>query len=217
MAPSSDVHRNLLQLLLDRGVYPEDQLLDALRDCIEAHPSEAKRAKLKLRGEPERDAKLLGAAIDAINSQLQPLKLMIAKSKFRHDKKTYYGLVNLDEDELAKAAQPLSKLQQEFFHAIVNAILGASGKRLDKDAAGALGRGLSAKMADREVRDCLKRLEEGHWLLETAEGDYLLGVRTVMQRGYLTDEAGAQGSGSAGGSAANVVDVDDGGGPQFVD
>ena len=201
----SDVHRNVTQLLLDQGVYSEDKLLDVLRACIEAHPAEAKRVKLKMKNDSERDNKLLATVVEAINTQLEPLGLKVAKMKFR--KTPYYGLVNLVEDDLAKAAQPLGKAEQEYFHRLVGEILGAPGSKLDHTQAESLGKELSTKMPLQEVRACLLRLENAHWLLQTDEGEYLLGVRSELQRRYLKDEAD-EGEG-AGGSGPGVVEMDE--------
>ena len=53
-----------------------------------------------------------------------------------------------------------------------------------------MGRELSAtsKLSISDAGKCLERLERGQWLFKSDEGYYSLGVRTEMQRRYLSSD-----------------------------
>ena len=134
-AESSDVHRNITQLLLDEGIFPEATLIDHLGECADRHDKEAKRAKIKMH-QDGRDAETLKKVVEKINGQLQPLGLMIArmKSKITGQYEVYYGLVNVQDDSFAKQ-EWLKKPEQEFFHKLVEAITDSDDKQVEAVAA----------------------------------------------------------------------------------
>merc|ERR1712005_62304 len=81
MASSSDVHRNICQLLLDEGVKSEEDLLDNLGECIDRHKESAKRARVKLHDDVNKNAATLESIVQVINDQLQPLGFKVARMK----------------------------------------------------------------------------------------------------------------------------------------
>ena len=125
MSTTTDVHRNIAQLVLDEGIFSEEQLIELLGDCIDKYKDDAKRARLKRTHDEMKDAKTLEAVVESINLQLKPLSLMIArmKSKISGSWETYYGVVNLNEDDGFAKQGWLSKSEQEFFHKLIEEIL----------------------------------------------------------------------------------------------
>ena len=111
--------------MLDEGIFSEEQLIELLGDCIDKYKDDAKRARLKRMHDEMKDAKTLEAVVESINLQLKPLSLMIArmKSKISGSWETYYGVVNLNEDDGFAKQGWLSKSEQEFFHKLIEEIL----------------------------------------------------------------------------------------------
>ena len=81
-AEYGDVHRNLLQLLLDRGVFTEQDLLKKFAECIQEHKDDAKRAKLRYHSDdPERNLKALQSVVDQLDEQLKTLGMKVARMR----------------------------------------------------------------------------------------------------------------------------------------
>jgi hypothetical protein len=216
---SSDVHRNICQLLLDRGVFSEDDLLEQLGECIDRHKHAAKRAKLTLKHDDARDRKMLHEVVDHISKQLTPLGLKVArvKSRVMGTHLLYYGIVNLDEDDGFGKQEWLSKSEQEFFYKVVAEILSSDDKEIDSVAAQNLGQDLTSttKLTNSQACKCLERLELGQWLAKSDDGIYSLGVRTEIQRQYWSEEPTKGGGATQGarstqeaGSSQAVQEVD---------
>ena len=211
---TTDCHRNVCQLLLDRGVYKEDELAEAWQEVVGRYPKDAKRAKLSLKHDEVRDRETLMKVVDSCNESLEPLGLKIAKMKQQdRDSKawiTYYGIVNLVEDDKYATQTWMSKSEQEFFHKLVAEILGSDPKELESSLAIAIGRDLESttKLAASEAEKCLERLTHGQWLALSNEGYYSLGVRTELQRRYMSEDIAAAASQTAD-PAANVENLDD--------
>ena len=188
------VHRNICQLLLEVGIFSKPQLIELLGQCIDAHKAEATRGRLKRKHDETKDAETLEKVIDTINAQLKPLALMVARMKSRNREskewETYYGVVNLnDEDGFGKQGW-LSKSEQEFFHRLVEEIVDSDSKEVEAVVAANMGRDLSAttKLSVSDAGECLKRLERGQWLAKSDDGFYSLGVRTELQRRYMNED-----------------------------
>lgn len=196
-----DVHRNVTQLLLDQGVFCEDDLLELFSECVERHAKEAKRAKLKIQHDPDRDKRTLQQVVDLINGNLDPLGLKVVRHRYRNGPppdgawQTYYGVVNLNEDDGFAKQEWLSKSEQEFFHKLVGEILAAESKTVDELDATNSARELTAtaKLSPSEARECLAKLKEGKWLTMDDDGNYGLGVRTELQGRYLREMPTAEG------------------------
>ena len=188
------VHRNICQLLLEKGIFSKPELIDLLGDCIEKHKSEASRGRLKRKHDEVKDGETLDKVLQTINAQLQPLGLKVARMKSRDREsnawETYYGVVNLNEEDGFGKQGWLSKSEQEFFHKLVDEILESESKQVEAVVASNMGRDLSAtsKLSVSDAGKCLKRLEEGQWLTKSDEGYFSLGVRTELQRRYLSEE-----------------------------
>ena len=188
------MHRNICQLLLEKGIFSKPELIDLLGDCIERHKSEATRGRLKRRHDEDKDAETLEKVVQTINAQLKPLGLMIARMKSRDREsqlwETYYGVVNLNEDDGFGRQGWLNKSEQEFFHKLVEEILDSESKQVEAVVAANMGRDLSAttKLSVGDAGKCLKRLEDGQWLTKSDEGYFSLGVRTELQRRYMSED-----------------------------
>lgn len=189
---TTHVHRNVAQLLLDEGIFSETTLVDHLGECIERYKDDAKRARLKRTHDDKKDQEMLNGVVTTINVQLEPLGLKVArmKSRISGDWERYYGIVNLNEDDFSKQDW-LSKSEQEFFHKLVEEILESETKQIDAVDAANMGRTLSAtsKLSASDAGKCLERLERGQWLSKSDDGNYSLGVRTELQRRYLTEDS----------------------------
>lgn len=188
---TTDCHRNMCQLLLDHGVFSEDELLEQLGESIERHKRDIadkrESKRLKLHHEEQRDLKTLAAVIEHINEQIEPFGMKVARMKSQTSGtwQVYYGVVNLAEEDGFKQ-EWLSKSEQEFFHLLVGEIIGSDSKQIESSEAAALGRDLSqTKLSAAEAHRCLERLELGQWLAKSDDGHYSLGVRTELQRRYM--------------------------------
>ena len=95
MVALSDVHRNLLQMLLHEGAYSQQDLLDLFEQCVDSHHGSAKVARIKWRpGDDEaNEATLERMLMTEMNTYLDPIGLKVAKK--RHRSRLHYGLVNL--------------------------------------------------------------------------------------------------------------------------
>ena len=191
----TDVHRNVVQLVLSQGLFRESELLDLLARCIDTHKQEAKRARLKYNADDhDTNLKTLSSVVDVANEKLLPLGMKIArmKSKAHGQADTYYGVVDLNTDDaFSKFANPLSTAEQEFFHKLVSAILASGNKAIESDEVHGLVNELTTSRLGRgEIKELLERLEREGWLVESDDGSsYSLGVRTELQRRYInTDE-----------------------------
>ena len=70
----------MVQLLLERGVFSEAELLDLLTQCVNAYPSDAKREKIKLLGD-ERDKEVLdNVVLREITALLEPLAMKVCRA-----------------------------------------------------------------------------------------------------------------------------------------
>ena len=69
-AAASIVHKNLMQLLLGIGAITQEELMSKLEECIQTHPNEAKRAKLRLVEDVDKDKATLDAVVKVLNDQL---------------------------------------------------------------------------------------------------------------------------------------------------
>ena len=70
----------MVQLLLERGVFSEAELLDLLTQCVNAYPDDAKRAKIKLVGD-ERDKEVLdNVVLREITALLEPLAMKVPEA-----------------------------------------------------------------------------------------------------------------------------------------
>ena len=201
VARMGDVQRNMCQLLLAHGIFSERQLLDLFEQCIVQHKADAKRARLTHTGDDDKDRRTLMAVIDALNGQLESLGMKIAKLRSRASgsEDWYYGVVNLGgDDPFSRLADSLNKAEQEYFHKLITRILESEdmeGDRLclESELAISVRQDLSsAKMTQNEAVACLERLERGNWLAKSDEGNYSLGVRTELQRRYLTAKPEAE-------------------------
>lgn len=196
-AEYGDVHRNLLQLLLDRGVFTEQDLLKKFAECIQEHKDDAKRAKLRYHSDdPERNLKALQSVVDQLDEQLKTLGMKVARmrSKASGVQETYFGIVDLNSsDTFSKLASPLGKAEQEFFRRVVADILASEDKEIDSASAKNIGRDLTtSKLNGAEAEACLERLERGFWLVKAVYDDevrYKLGVRSEFQQRYAPTEA----------------------------
>ena len=194
-----DVLRNLTQLLLDRGVFTEHDLLERFAACLDTHKHDAKRAKLRYHAvdqdsenaerNAERNLKALQAVVASTNDQLKTLGMMVkrTKSKASGTQETYYGLVDLNSnDDFSKLATTLTKSEQEYFRKVVTQILGSDDKQVCSADAKNIGRDLtSSKLNASEAEGCLEKLERGSWLAKRVGDDevlYTLGVRTELQQ-----------------------------------
>ena len=190
---------HVTQLLLDQGVFSEDDLLELFSECVERHAKEAKRAKLKIQHDPDRDKRTLQQVVDLINGNLDPLGLKVVRHRYRNGPppdgawQTYYGVVNLNEDDGFAKQEWLSKSEQEFFHTLVGQILGSDDGQIDAVEATNLRHDASstAKLSGDAASKCLEQLELGQWLAKSDDGFYSLGVRTELQRRYWSDDAPA--------------------------
>ena len=187
------MHRNVCQLLLEHGVFGEEDLIDRLGDCIDRHKQDAKRLKIKRHDDESRNQQQLGKVVDQVNAQLEPLQLKVARmrSKISGEWLTYYGVVNLNEDDaLGAHAVSLSKSEQEFFHRLVGDILSCDERRVEATEATNIGRDLvsTTRLSAADANRCLEKLELGQWLAKSDDGFYSLGVRTELQRRYMSDD-----------------------------
>lgn len=193
----TDCHRNVCQVLLDQGVITESALIDAFGEVLDRYKPEAKRARLSLKGEEDKDRKTLQTVVETCNGGLEPLGLKIARMRHKDSSasdedsawNTYYGVVNLVEDDAKQ--DWMSKSEQEFFHKLVIEILDSEGKHLESQEAIAIGRDLEAttKLSASDANNYLDRLTRAQWLAKSDDGYYSLGVRTELQRRYLKSDA----------------------------
>ena len=144
---------------------------------------------------------MLTTVVEDINKQLEPLGLKVARMKSRNGSDSgafqlYYGVVNLDEEDGWGKQGWLSKSEQEFFHKLVGEILGSDEKRVEASDATNLGRDLTStsKLTASDAGKCLEKLELGQWLFKSDDGFYSLGVRTELQRRYMSEEPKDDGS-----------------------
>ena len=148
-----------------------------------------------------KDGEILRKVVEQVNVLLKPLGLMIARMKSRSagEYQVYYGLVNLNEDDGFAKQGWLNKSEQEFFHKLVDEILESEGKQIEAVAAANMGRELSAtsKLTVSDAGRCLERLERGQWLAKSEDGQYSLGVRTELQRRYLSSDGGGKAGASS--------------------
>lgn len=193
----TDCHRNVCQVLLDQGVITESALFDAFSEVLDRHKSDAKRARLSLKGDDEKDRKTLQSVIDTCNEGLEPLGLKIARMRHKDGSasdednawSTYFGVVNLVEEDARQ--DWMNKSEQEFFHKLVIEILGSDDKQVESQEAVAIGRDLEAtsKLSASDANNYLDRLTRAQWLAKSDDGYYSLGVRTELQRRYLASDA----------------------------
>ena len=191
-------HRNVVQILLDQGVLSEQVFLETFGEVVQRYQHEAKRARIALKGDEEKDKKTLVQAVDLCNERLEPLGLKIAKMKHKDREgadgqegtwNTYYGVVNLVEEDTKQ--DWMGKSEQEFFHKLVMEILGSDTKQIESQEATSIGRDLESttKLNPTEANRCLERLTQGQWLAKSDDGYYSLGVRTELQRRYLASDS----------------------------
>ena len=105
--------------------------------------------------------------------------------RFKYDGAIWYGIVNL-RDEPSRLGSNLTNPQQEFFDKMVAAILASEEKAVEETDALALRLELKAgKLSIEDATSCLRSLVAAHWLYLDGEA-YALGVRSALQRMYLT-------------------------------
>jgi len=190
---ATDVHRNVMQLLLGAGAVTEEDLLSKLGECIETHRDDAKRAKLKLVGDHDKEKAVLDGVVSVLNSQLDALAMKVAKVRSKHDKHVYYGLVNLRSDDFIKQGTNLDKGEQELFYKILEAIDACHDKDIEEMVAHNKRLDCQPRVSSEDATACLQQLEHGQWLHKSDDGVFSLGVRILLQRMY----AGTESSGDA--------------------
>lgn len=183
----SDVHRNLLQLLLGSGALRENDLLELCRQCVDAHKDDARRMGVRMTSDDERDRRTLDRLMTLdINAAVDPFGMKVAKRRHA-DGNVYFGLVNLRDDAAAKLATPLSKPQQEFAHKLIAAISANENKSINEIDAQNVRTEVAEKLSASDTAACLQRLESGGWL-DKSDDVFKLGVRTELQHMYTRDE-----------------------------
>ena len=183
-AAASIVHKNLMQLLLGVGAITQEELISKLEECIQTHPNEAKRAKLRLVEDVDKDKATLDAVVKVLNDQLESLGMKVAKGK--HDKKVYYGLVNLRSDDLVKHGTNLDKGEQDFLHKILDEIdaCDETPKEIEEMVAHNKRNECQPRLNSDDASACLQQLEHEQWLYKSDEGNFSLGIRIILQRMY---------------------------------
>lgn len=170
--PRTPPAQNIVQLLLEMGVFSEPDLLDLLSQCLEAHKESARRAGLRWHDENTgSNQKTLEAVISDCSKQLEPLgmkvaplppaarcggalgglltgaaprRAQVARTRSRVDKTTYYGVVNiLSSDPFAQLANSLNAKEREFFHVLEREMSAKEKGSLEAMEATSLGRELS--------------------------------------------------------------------------
>ena len=191
-AAASIVHKNMMQLLLGVGAITQEELMSKLEECIQTHPNEAKRAKLRVATAGamvedkvvDQDKATLDAVVKVLNDQLEALGMKIAKGK--HDKKVYYGLVNLRSDDLVKHGTNLDKGEQDFLHKILDEIdaCDETPKEIEEMVAHNKRNECQPRLNSDDASACLQQLEHEQWLYKSDEGNFSLGIRIILQRMY---------------------------------
>ncbi|KAL1511608.1 hypothetical protein AB1Y20_006402 [Prymnesium parvum] len=196
MAASSDVHRNLVQLFLEHGVFSESTLLDLLAQCIDAFPIDARRHNIRLTGSDTDKETLDRVAKLEISELLEPLAMKVAKRRYGVDKQMYYGLINLRNDSFAKLSNNLSEKELEFFHAILREVSSEGGSAFitEADALSLIpSLKLLPRISDKDAKACIMKLVAGKWLCSKEDG-LGAGIRYELQRMYEGAPAAASSS-----------------------
>lgn len=169
------MRRLVLQLLLSHGVLNEEELKAGLRSAAAACGCAEDT---------------IAQALDALNSQLEPIGLEVRRVLDEETGEASYGIANLRDDELSRAAAAFRPEELERVRELVEAVIDAEGSLAPEEAVRIARRDTGPIAAADQL---LARLQRLGYLQRQAggRGAYTLGRRAFLElRTYLEERYG---------------------------
>jgi hypothetical protein len=187
-----DLHRLMLQHLMAAGAIGEDDLLDLTQSLVRGYARDLGNSPYRKYNDGRLSKASVDECVSVLNKELEFFALKVAKAHFAVDKKFYYGVVNLVNDEAAQKASSFSPPQVALFSKVKGAIQeaqrGDQPGSVDCMAAENLGRtlGVGVALDAGQSEEAIRKLVESKWLSHVQDGDdvYQLGPRSILNAQY---------------------------------
>ncbi|KAJ1624518.1 Non-structural maintenance of chromosomes element 1 [Pavlovales sp. CCMP2436] len=189
-----DLHRQLLQHLMAAGAIGEDELLQLMKSLVQGYAHDlGNDSRYSKYIRPGTSKASVDECVTVLNKELEFFSLKVVKAHSVAEKKFYYGVVNLVNDEAAQKATSFSASQVVLFSKVKGLIqeaqVGDHPGSIDcmaaENARQTIGTGVPAIDAS-AAEEAIRKLVEQKWLSLVQDGDdvYQLGPRSILNAQY---------------------------------
>ncbi|XP_068102988.1 non-structural maintenance of chromosomes element 1 homolog isoform X1 [Hyperolius riggenbachi] len=160
-------HQRFLQVIMSHGILEYSAAKTLHKHCCEVHKANY--------------VDKLDDFVGVINKHLQPVFMQIRKGTDENNEKTYYALVNLAENDVAKMSLDYAENELELFRKTMDLIVDSdNGFASSTNILNLTDQLQTKKIKKKEVEQLLQRFVQDKWLIEK-DGEYSLHARCVME------------------------------------